>query len=559
MLTLYYCTSIIVCTSKVLLQFVMNERQSVSPELSRENELHEIRARLVREGVKHKGRPVPFGVTNEVLTVPENTIEKLREAGNVAGNFLAAVNTLMTSEEYANLRKNIPELAALNRPETTHLNNIAPEVIPSMFRLDLIVKPDGGFETSEIELLMGGLGYNEAIRNSIFPRHPVKSGATGFASMLNYLSQGRGERCSVVTLDLPIVKPYVEDLNLFGNTVRKQYSNYDLVYSKDLRLDRDGNLITTDNPDPIRFVHRFFEIYMGTNGDVPNFDLLVEAYKKGTARDLPSMKQFLEEKLTMALLWKPELQEFFEKMLGSRGFEEIRKMVPKTKMLTPETTVEWNGLEVPVTNEVAVRNLDEELRKLNPSGEISKADAIKFAQNSPLVAHALRSKVGGSVQSMRRTIRIGELVAAIAEQGATLRLGTIPREKRLFITKLSGYSEGAAEAKSVEFYVGAKIEKADEMVNRALKSDEIYVIQQQTPHRTFSLNGLVPRYEDFRDRNELEPKALEQVYYEGFARVEPHYFQTGPRQWELGEVTATVTPDKKTHGRTDAIVTVVNV
>ena len=61
--------------------------------LSVNSQLYAIRQKLAQEGVKHKGRSVPFGVTNEVLPVSEATKEKLRTAGNTIGNFLAAVKT----------------------------------------------------------------------------------------------------------------------------------------------------------------------------------------------------------------------------------------------------------------------------------------------------------------------------------------------------------------------------------------------------------------------------------------------------------------------------------
>ena len=62
------------------------------------NNLHIARERLAAEGVKHKGRPVPFGITDEYLNLPDTTMERLREAGNVAGRFLTAVNKLITQE-----------------------------------------------------------------------------------------------------------------------------------------------------------------------------------------------------------------------------------------------------------------------------------------------------------------------------------------------------------------------------------------------------------------------------------------------------------------------------
>lgn len=523
------------------------------------NNLYAIREKLAREGVRHKGKPVPFGVTDEYLTLPDITIERLRNAGNVTGRFLTAVNNLVTQAQYADLRQIVPELSLLDRPAARELNKIAPDLKPSMFRLDLIVRPDGGFEASEIELLFGGIGYTQVMRDEIFPKKEGEIGlGYGFAKMLNYLSNGKNERCSIITLNVAALKPYVDDLSLFAKAVRKYYPNYDLVFADELQQDTNGNLISADNPEPIRFVHRFFEIYMATNGIIPNFDLLVDAYKRGSARDLPTLKQFLEEKLTMALLWRPELSSYFEKELSPEGYKAIKDMLPKTYLLTPETTVDWNGQKVPLTNQKATQILKEDLKERFPGNSIGKIEAINFVQSDDLVASSKRKDVVTALQRAPKQLTIEELVRIIENVDAALTLSTIPRDKRQYVIKKSGFSEGAAEAKSVVLLADLSNNAAAEAIKRALESGDVYVLQHATTHKKFPVSGLIPQYHNYRDPNEKEPESLVQTSFEGYARVEPHYFQTAPERWEIGDISVTVTPDKKTHGRTDAIVTFVN-
>lgn len=519
----------------------------------RVEQLYKAREQLAEAGVKHKGRAVPFGITDQLIELPDETIDQLRNAGNVTGNFLAAVNKLMTGMAHSDLRGEIPELGVLNRTPTAAINAIAPDLVPSMFRLDLIMRPEGGFEASEIELLFGGIGYTEVMRNIQHRTNPARSLGVGFARMLNYLSEGRNERCSVVTLDWAVLTHYIHDINLFAQSVRQQYPNYDLVYADKLRLDRNGNLVSNDNPEPIRYVHRFFEIYMGVNGDVPNFDLLLEVYKRGTARDLPSLKQFLEEKLIMSLPWMDKLRSYFEQELGAEGLEAIKRMIPHTQMLTDETVVEWQGTKVPVSTKRAQRELIQELSPLLVDGQISKVDAIRFAQQTTLLASSLRGSIIASIQNSPRLIRGDELVIMLSK--GALTLSRLPKDKRDFVVKKSGFSEGAAEAKSVVLLNGMPMDKAEEAVNAALASPDVYVVQTATPHRRFQVEGLFPRYKDYRDASDTVPESLEVAQFNGFARIESHYFQTGPRTWEIGDISATVTPDKKTHGRTDALIT----
>lgn len=523
------------------------------------NNLYTIREKLAREGVRHKGKPVPFGVTDEYLTLPDITIERLRDAGNVAGRFLTAVNNLITQEQYADLRRIVPELSLLDRPATKGLNKIAPDLNPSMFRLDLIVRPDGGFEASEIELLFGGIGYTQIMRDEIFPKKEGEIGlGYGFAKMLNYLSGGKNERCSIVTLNVATLKPYVDDLSLFAKAVRKYYPNYDLVFADQLRQDVNGNLISADNPEPIRFVHRFFEIYMATNGIIPNFDLLVDAYQRGAARDLPTLKQFLEEKLTMALLWKPELSSYFEKELGLEGYKAIKDMLPKTYLVTPETTVDWNGKQVPLTKEKAAQILKANLKGRYPGNSIGKIEAINFVQSDESTAPSKRKDAVTALQRAKKQLTVEELAGIIANADAALTLSTIPQDKRQYVIKKSGFSEEAAEAKSVVLLADLSNKAAAEAIKKAIESRDVYVLQHATAHKKFPVSGLIPQYHNYRDPNEKEPESLVQTSFEGYARVEPHYFQIAPDRWEIGDISVTVTPDKKTHGRTDAIVTFVN-
>ena len=94
-------------------------------------------------------------------------------------------------------------------------------------------------------------------------------------------------------------------------------------------------------------------------------------------------------------------------------------------------------------------------------------------------------------------------------------------------------------------------------IARALQSGKIYVLQEMSPHHRFNLSGLVPRYVDYQDSREVTPVSLEfRDYNPAYARVEPLFFQIGPSKWELGDIFVTVTPDRKTHGRSDSIATV---
>lgn len=515
------------------------------------------RQELAALGVKHKGRPVPFGITTEKLQLPEGTLQSIKEAGNVVGRFLLAVNGLMTNPEHASLWHDIPELQTLWRKEAEDINLVAYKVTPSMFRLDLIIEPDGGFEASEIELLFGGIGYNEVIRNHLFPENPPQSLGVSFAKMLHYLSEGQGGRCSVVTLDWPVLQPYLHDIDLFAKTVRQYYRDYDVVYSKDLRLDHMGNLVSVDDPRPIRFIHRFYEIYMGAGGVVPGFEYILEVYRRGKARDLPSLQQFLEEKLIMALLWVPHLESYFRQTLGEAGFQAIKDMVPRTYLVSPETQVDWQGQRIPLTSEAGVTLLEKELLEQYPSQMMSKAEAIEVVRNSPLVAPSQRGAVITALQTVGKKVFINNILTAVRAKNASLCLATIPRDKRKFVLKLSGFEEGAAEAKSVEFLTDMSATQAEAAINEALQSGKVYVLQEMTEHYRFSVEGLVPRYRDHRDPSCIEPETLEHVRYErACARVEPHYCLTGPGQWEVGDICVTLTPDKKTHGRTDAIITV---
>ena len=49
----------------------------------------------------------------------------------------------------------------------------------------------------------------------------------------------------------------------------------------------------------------------------------------------PPPKAQLEEKLWMALFWIPSLRDFWIRQLGEKGFQSLRKLIPRTWILDP--------------------------------------------------------------------------------------------------------------------------------------------------------------------------------------------------------------------------------
>jgi hypothetical protein len=103
-------------------------------------------------------------------------------------------------------------------------------------------------------------------------------------------------------------------------------------HPRELRFDDDGLLVEEDGDlHRVDAVYRFFEMFDLPN--IPKIELVTYFAKKNAVKLTPPPKAFLEEKLWLALLHHPLLQEYWQRELGRDDTALLREIVPYTWIL----------------------------------------------------------------------------------------------------------------------------------------------------------------------------------------------------------------------------------
>ena len=88
-------------------------------------------------------------------------------------------------------------------------------------------------------------------------------------------------------------------------------------------------------------VYRFFELFDLAN--VPNSKKIFELAAEKRIRLTPPPKPVFEEKMLFALLWNRNLQDFWRQELGEGFLARLKKLVPYTWIVDPDTAAAAGG------------------------------------------------------------------------------------------------------------------------------------------------------------------------------------------------------------------------
>lgn len=189
---------------------------------------------------------------------------------------------------------------------------------PPVMRPDLLVTEDG-FALCELDSVPGGIGLTAALERewlgkTRIPEHFLKS-----------LTKTSQKIAVVISRESSDYRPEMEYL-LAGTPVK-------IVPAETLRVNDLGVFDAAGTRFDV--VYRFFELF-----DLPNLNdcqKLPEAVERGLVKVLPPMRPFQEEKLSLALLWHPELSGFWQKTVPAEALNLLKKIVPETWIVGDET------------------------------------------------------------------------------------------------------------------------------------------------------------------------------------------------------------------------------
>ncbi len=246
-------------------------------------------------------KSVPWLVSPAWFELSNEQISELKKLGGLLYRFLDACNDLYFADE------KVAKLVEQGKPEKViALQRSFPKEMPCLIRPDIVLTEDG-FKVTEIELVVGGMGMGSKIKEAHLSVMPVAKPFKG----------------SIPRSFLKAVKPIAGGKKIFlVPSFHSRYLPELKILSKLCR--RKGADVEAMQPEKVRgamrvgVIWRLFEAYEWGKIQLPD---KVPIY--------PPLKQFLEEKIWMALLYCKDYENFWKSRLG-KNFDLLKKYIPPT-------------------------------------------------------------------------------------------------------------------------------------------------------------------------------------------------------------------------------------
>ncbi len=249
-------------------------------------------------------------------------------------------------------------------------------------QLPLLIRPDlmlgqGEMWITELDSVPGGAGHTAAMAEAYEQAgFPVLGGGGGipalFASALRSFA-GAGEPVvGIVVSDES--EDYRPEMSWMASALGRLGVEAVCVHPREVLFDEDGLRVHTGRGlRRLDVVWRFYELFDLRN--VPKSELILYAARKRKVRVSPPFKPFLEEKLALALLHHPLLEEFWETEMGEH-FAMLRRLVPPTWVMDPSfvpahaeiSGLRFRGRPVRDFRELGAASQSERRYVLKPSG-----------------------------------------------------------------------------------------------------------------------------------------------------------------------------------------------
>jgi hypothetical protein len=287
------------------------------------------RVRFIREQIPAGGlfAGLDWQISTTPFPVGAELAKEIESLGRVLLQFYRAVNLLYRRSVEGKQPRWIAELLDRGKPrELIELQRLPAfkNDVPRVIRPDILLT-ETGISITELDSVPGGIGltawlnktYSEfRIQNSEFE---IMGGADGILHGFASIFGDAPKVHIVVSEEAATYKPEMawlaEQLNQRdGATFNLQPSTFNQF--------ADGDA-----------VYRFFELFDLAN--VPNAKKIFELAAAKKIRLTPPPKPIFEEKMSFALLWNRNLQDFWRQELGEAFFNRLRKLIPYTWIVDP--------------------------------------------------------------------------------------------------------------------------------------------------------------------------------------------------------------------------------
>ena len=261
---------------------------------------------------------LPFRVSPEPFVLPSSVATTL------------AQDCQDISALYAGLHLVLPEIQSVS-PIVQKLfsGDRAPLIEYAMSKPNhLFIRPDmiltdKGPIIAEVETSPFGLGLScfldQAYRNAGY--NPIGNYQKYFDQIADKLCADGKEKflCISYTDHTANYKGQLEYL-----ASQMQRPNLDVVVRHVDDIQTDGTKLSLDGKE-VDYVYRGF--YLHESKETPIVNSIVNRHSQ---QMIPNPNAFIEEKAIMALLWDPALEPTFRHLLGSRCFDNLRRIIPPT-------------------------------------------------------------------------------------------------------------------------------------------------------------------------------------------------------------------------------------
>jgi len=311
------------------------------------SELLERNAHFVRGQIPKSGlfAGLDWRISPEPFPLGENLAEEIESLGWVLLQFYRAVNLLYRKSVEGKQPAWIAELLDRGKPAELIALQRSPAFkndVPRVIRPDILLT-ETGISITELDSVPGGIGLTGWLNQTYarlpiseggVPRRPDNDGDSQSSSLRhnNLIGGADGMSCGFESIFGDAPKVHI--------VVSEEAATYkpEMAWLAKQLNQRDG---ATFNLQPSTFnqfadgdaVYRFFELFDLAN--VPNAKKIFDLAAAKKIRLTPPPKPIFEEKMSFALLWNRNLQDFWRQELGEAFFNRLRKLIPYTWIVDP--------------------------------------------------------------------------------------------------------------------------------------------------------------------------------------------------------------------------------
>ncbi|MDR2844463.1 MAG: hypothetical protein LBV28_00010 [Puniceicoccales bacterium] len=204
---------------------------------------------------------------------------------------------------------------------------------PVVLRPDLLIT-ENGFALTEMDSVPGGVGLTAFLNTLYAEGNENLIGAVAQAELfyrhIASLANGGAEKEPLIAIVVSDeAATYRPEFDWLAETLRERGHRVHCVHPADLMpLGEDICIPIEGTPVRVDVIYRFFELF--DLGNVKGADALFDAIEAGRVVLTPPMKAYQEEKLNLALLHHPALDEYWRENLTTAQLATLRRVVPRT-------------------------------------------------------------------------------------------------------------------------------------------------------------------------------------------------------------------------------------